>query len=275
MTINCKGNLVDLSTPKVMGIINLTPDSFYDGGKLKSDISILNRAETILNEGGTFLDVGGYSSRPGADDVPIEEELKRVIPAIEKISEKFPEAYVSIDTFRSLIAKAAVEAGACIVNDISGGNLDEHMLKTVAEIKVPYIAMHMKGTPQNMKSKTDYEDIVFEMINYFSGIIEKANSFKLHDIIIDPGFGFAKTLEQNYEVLSKLQLFSVLDRPILVGISRKSMAYKPLEKSAGDALNATTVLNTLALHKGANILRVHDVAEAVECIKITSLLDHE
>ena len=258
-----------------MGIINLTPDSFYDGGKLKSDISILNRAETILNEGGTFLDVGGYSSRPGADDVPIEEELKRVIPAIEKISEKFPEAYVSIDTFRSLIAKAAVEAGACIVNDISGGNLDEHMLKTVAEIKVPYIAMHMKGTPQNMKSKTDYEDIVFEMINYFSGIIEKANSFKLHDIIIDPGFGFAKTLEQNYEVLSKLQLFSVLDRPILVGISRKSMAYKPLEKSAGDALNATTVLNTLALHKGANILRVHDVAEAVECIKITSLLDHE
>ncbi len=273
MTINCKGKLVDLETPKVMGILNVTPDSFYDGGSLKSDADILNRTERMLNEDATFIDIGGYSSRPGGEDIKIDEELRRVIPTIEEVLKNFPEAIISIDTFRSKVAKEAVLSGAAIVNDISAGNLDKNMMFTVGSLQVPYIMMHMKGTPKNMKSQTDYKDLIHDIIFYFSQKITEVKSHNILDIIIDPGFGFAKTIAQNYEILKNLQLFKIIDKPILVGLSRKSMIYKPLNSSAKDALNATTSANTIALHKGAKILRVHDVKEAVECIKINEMLN--
>lgn len=270
MTINCKGNLIDLSVPKIMGILNCTPDSFYDGGKYKSESEILSQVEKMLNEGATFIDIGAYSSKPGADFVSEDEELQRLLPIIDLVLQHFPEALLSVDTFRSKVAKKAVENGAAIVNDISAGLLDDNMLETVAKLQVPYIMMHMKGNPQTMQSLTNYDDIVKEMTFYFSERINKARSFGLNDIIIDPGFGFAKTLEQNYEVLQKLDYFNILELPILVGVSRKSMIYKLLENSPQEALNGTSVLNTIALQKGAKILRVHDVKEAVECVKLVS-----
>ncbi len=271
MTINCKGNLIDLSIPKVMGILNTTPDSFFDGGKYKEETILLNQVEKMLTDGATFIDIGAYSSKPGANFVSEEEELNRLLPVIELVLTKFPETILSIDTFRSHVAEKAIENGAAIVNDISAGMLDEKMLETVARLQIPYIMMHMKGNPQTMQSLTNYEDVVKEMMFYFSERIHKARSFGLNDIIIDPGFGFAKTLENNYEVLQKLEYFSFLELPMLVGVSRKSMIYKLLECTPNEALNGTTVLNVLALQKGASILRVHDVKEAIECVKLIEM----
>ena len=272
-TINCKGNLIDLSQPKVMGILNLTPDSFYDGGKYRDKIEIVSQVEKMLNDGATFIDVGAYSSKPNAAFVSEEEELVRLLPIIELLIENFPDILISVDTFRSQVAQKAIQKGAVIVNDISAGMLDEKMIETVAKLDVPYIMMHMRGNPQMMQSLTNYEDIVKEMIYYFSERINVARSFGINDLIIDPGFGFAKTLEQNYEVLKNLELFSILELPLLAGISRKSMIYKTLESSPEEALNGTTILNTIALQKEAKILRVHDVKEAMECIILFNKLN--
>lgn len=268
MTINCKGRLVDLSHPKVMGILNLTPNSFYDGGKFKDEKSILVQVEKMLSEGATFIDVGAYSSKPNAEFVTELEEESRLLPILELIVKEFPETLLSVDTYRSAIAKKAVEKGACMINDISAGSLDEKMFETIASLQVPYIMMHMKGTPQTMQSLAQYQNIIKEMLFYFSEKVATARSYGINDLIIDPGFGFAKTLEQNFEVLNNLELFQMLELPILVGVSRKSMIYKTLETSAENALNGTTVLNTIALQKGAKILRVHDVKQAVECVKL-------
>jgi len=268
MTINCNGQLIDLSRPKVMGILNITPNSFYDGGKYKEEEAIVNQVGKMLDEGATFIDIGAYSSKPSAEFVSEEEEINRLVPIIKLLINKFPTILLSVDTFRSEVAKKAVENGVVIVNDISAGMLDDKMIETVSKLQVPYIMMHMRGNPQTMQSLTDYDDIAKEMIFYFSERINEARSFGLNDIIIDPGFGFAKTIDQNYEVMQKLELFSMLDLPLLVGISRKSMIYKALEISANEALNGTTVLNTIALQKGAKILRVHDVKEAMECIDL-------
>ena len=268
MTINCKGNLIDLSTPKVMGILNITPNSFYDGGKFQEKSVILNQVEKMLNEGATFIDIGAYSSKPNAEFVSEEEELQRILPVVQQIIKQFPDVIVSIDTFRAEVAKQCVLSGAALINDISAGLLDVKMLPTIAELQVPYIMMHMKGNPQTMQSLAHYDDIVKEMIYYFSERIFEARKLGINDLIVDPGFGFAKTLEQNYEVMQKLNIFKQLELPLLVGISRKSMIYKTLETSAQEALNGTTFLNAIALEKGANILRVHDVKEAVEAVKL-------
>jgi dihydropteroate synthase len=268
MTINCKGQLIDLTTPKVMGILNVTPNSFYDGGMYKSSSEMLTKVGKMLSEGATFIDVGAYSSKPSAEYVSEEEELQRIIPIINLILEYYPEALLSVDTFRSEVAKVCIENGAAIINDISAGNLDDNMLETIAKYNVPYIMMHMRGTPETMQKMTSYEDIVKEILFYFSEKVANARSFGINDLIIDPGFGFAKTLEQNYEVLQKMELFEILELPLLAGFSRKSMIYKTLQSSAEEALNGTTVLNTVALTKGANILRVHDVKEAMECVSL-------
>jgi len=268
MTINCKGQLIDLSTPKVMGILNVTPNSFYDGGKFTLSENGLSQVRKMLDEGATFIDIGAYSSKPNSEFVSEEEERNRILPVVQGILNQFPDALLSIDTFRSGIAAVCIENGAAIINDISAGNLDEKMMDVVAKYNVPYIMMHMRGTPQTMQSQTNYENIIKEMLFYFSEKVNKARSLGINDLIIDPGFGFAKTLEQNYEVLQNLELFKMLDLPLLAGISRKSMVYKPLGVTANEALNGTTVLNTIALSKGANILRVHDVKEALECVKL-------
>lgn len=273
MNINCNGILVDLSTPKVMGILNVTPNSFYDGGKHKEINSIIHQVDKMLTEGADFIDIGAYSSKPSAEFVSESEEINRLLPIINELVATFPNIILSVDTFRANVAKAAVEHGVAIVNDIAAGLLDDKMLETVAELKVPYIMMHMRGNPQTMQSHVEYDDIVKEMIFYFSERISKARSFGISDIVIDPGFGFAKTLEQNYDVLNKLELFSTLELPLLAGVSRKSMVYKVLESTPQDALNGTTVINTIALQKGAKILRVHDVKEAVECVKLINKLN--
>jgi len=272
-TINCKGTLIDLSSPKVMGIINVTPDSFYDGGKTVSSSEILFQAETMLNEGATFLDVGGYSSRPGAKDVSEHEELKRLTTAIEVILQRFPEALISVDTFRSNVAKKCIEMGAAIINDISGGTLDLDMMPIAAQLQVPYIMMHMRGTPQTMAGLTQYDNLSKEVLFYFSEKNAHARSLGINDIIADPGFGFSKTRAQNFELLNKLELFDSLSVPLLVGLSRKSTVYKTLKISPQEALNGTTVLHTIAVLKGASILRVHDVKEAMECIQLIQNLD--
>lgn len=268
MTINCNGNLIDLATPKVMGILNVTPNSFFDGGKHTNENEILNQVEKMLSDGATFIDVGAYSSKPKAEFVSEKEELERILPVIQSILKQFPEAILSVDTFRSEVARVCIENGAAMINDISAGSLDENMFEVIAKYKVPYIMMHMRGTAQTMQSLTNYDNIVKEMIFYFSEKVAKATSLGITDLILDPGFGFAKTLEQNYEVLQNIELFQMLEFPILVGVSRKSMIYKVLNSNPNDALNGTTVLNTIALIKGAKILRVHDVKEAVECIKL-------
>ena len=272
MTINCKGQLIDLASPKVMGILNVTPDSFFDGGKYSDGKPILLQVEKMLQEGATFIDIGGYSSKPNAEFVAQEEELKRVIPIVQKIIQEFPNAILSIDTFRSKVAKDSIENGAAIINDISAGNLDDKMLETVAQLQVPYIMMHLKGNPQTMQSFAHYQNILKEMLFYFSEKVALARSFGINDLIIDPGFGFAKTTQQNFEVLGKLELLQFLDLPLLVGVSRKSMIYKTLETNAEFALNGTTCLNTVSLLKGAKILRVHDVKAATECIKLLNQL---
>ncbi|HGE5774119.1 dihydropteroate synthase [Flavobacterium psychrophilum] len=273
MTINCKGQLIDLSTPKVMGILNVTPDSFYDGGRFVSEKNVLIQVENMLQDGANFIDIGGQSSKPKAAIVSIDEELKRVVSIVDLILKKFPETMISIDTFNSKVAQIAVENGAAIINDISAGNLDDNMFETIAKLQVPYIMMHMRGTPQTMQEMTNYDDLVKDILFYFSEKVAKARSFGINDLIIDPGFGFAKTLEQNFELLNKLELFEMLELPILVGVSRKSMIYKTLETTPENALNGTSVLNTISLTKGGNILRVHDVKEAVECVKLYAMLD--
>ncbi len=269
MFINCKGNLIDLTQPKVMGIINITPDSFYSGSRSTTQKEILSNTEKMLQEGATFLDLGAYSSRPGADDISVDEELDRMMPAIEIILKEFPEAVLSIDTFRAEVAESCIQAGAALVNDISAGKLDQKMLPVIAKYQVPYIMMHMKGTPQSMKDLNQYDDITADVLFYFSERIKAARDLGINDLIVDPGFGFAKNIAQNFELLSKLELFKNLELPILIGVSRKSMIWKSLDISASEALNGTTVLNTAALLKGAGILRVHDVKEAMECIKLT------
>lgn len=267
-SINCKGNLIDFSIPKVMGILNLTPDSFYDGGQHKSEKEILLHIEKMLLDGATFIDIGAYSSRPGANDISENEESSRLIPILNVVLKTFPEALISIDTFRSTIAKQVINAGACMINDISAGNLDGKMFETIAELQVPYSIMHMRGTPKNMQENVSYDNLVKDIIYYFSEKINKLRTLGVNDIIIDVGFGFSKTMDQNYELLKKLNLFSNLEIPILSGLSRKSMLYKELNISAKEALNATTIANTIAILNGSNIVRVHDVKEAMEAIKI-------
>ncbi len=272
-TINCKGTLIDLVRPRVMGIINVTPDSFYDGGATTLEHQIIKQASQMLDQGATILDVGGYSSRPGATDITEEQEIDRVIPAITAIIEAFPKALISIDSFRSNVVKQAVKAGACIANDISAGKLDPKMIETIGDLQIPYCMMHMRGTPQTMKSLTDYKNITKEVLFYFSERVAAARAHNINDIIIDPGFGFAKTTHQNFELLNHLELFESLDIPLLAGVSRKSMIYKTLDITPKKALNGTTALHMVALQKGARILRVHDVQPAIECIKLFEQLD--
>ncbi len=251
-----------------MGILNVTPDSFYDGGKYNQETALIKQAENMLEQGADFMDVGGYSSRPGATDISIEEELSRVIPVIKNLKKEFPAAIISVDTFRSRVAQAAVGEGAELVNDISGGQLDSTMVETVASLGVPYIAMHMRGTPQTMSQLTYYDNLIKEELDYFHQKVDQLKSAGVTDIIIDPGFGFAKTVEQNFELLNQLDGLTVLEKPILVGLSRKSMIWRTLKTTPEAALNGTTVLHTLALLKGASILRVHDVKEAKEVIAL-------
>ncbi len=268
MTINCKGTLIDFDTPKVMGILNITPDSFFDGGMYKNEKEILSQTEKMLTAGATFIDVGAYSSRPGAKHISEEEELSRILPVIELLVRHFSDIIISVDTFRSNVATQTISAGAAIINDISGGKMDSDMFATVAKLQVPYILMHMQGTPQNMQEKPSYQNITKELISFFAEQLFKLKQLKVNDVIIDVGFGFGKTLDHNYELLKNLSLFKSLDAPILTGVSRKSMLYKLLNSSPQEALNATSVANTIALLNGTNILRVHDVKEAVEAVKI-------
>lgn len=275
MTINCGGNLIDLTMPKVMGILNLTPDSFYDGGTYSDEKSILGQTEKMLSEGATFIDLGAYSSRPGADHITEGEELRRMLPAVKLLLNEFPEVLLSVDTFRTKVARRSLEAGTVIINDISAGKQDDEMLGTVARFRAPYIMMHMRGNPKTMQGQTDYEDLVLEIRKYFSGRIVAARSLGIHDIIIDPGFGFSKTRRQNFDLLQHLDLFRTFGLPVLAGLSRKSMIYRTLGGNADSALNGTTALNMLALEKGAKILRVHDVKEAMECVKLYEELYHK
>ncbi len=270
MTLNCNGQLIDLSTPKVMGILNLTPDSFYDGGKYRDEKSILDQTESMLKEGACFIDAGAYSSRPGADHIPVEEELSRIVPVVELLLKHFPGILISIDTFRSKVAGECLEAGAALINDISAGHLDPLMMETVAKARVPYIMMHMKGTPQTMKEMNTYSDLIGDMRFYFSERLAAARALGLHDLVIDPGFCFAKNIAQNFELLRRLPLFRTFGVPILAGLSRKSMIYKVLGITPAEALNGTTALHMVALQAGANILRAHDVKEAVECVTLFS-----
>lgn len=271
-SINCKGKLIDLNTPKVMGILNITPDSFYDGGSYKNEQDILKQAEKMLADGATFIDVGAYSSRPGAKDISVDEECSRLIPVVELLVKTFPDILLSIDSFRAKLVSEAVSAGAALVNDISAGLLDEQMLQTVSELQVPYILMHMRGTPQTMKTRTQYEDLIQEVILYLSERVAAARALGISDIVVDPGLGFAKTVSQNFELLNATNQFQILDLPMLIGLSRKSMITKILDIDAQSALNGTTVLNTIALQKGASILRVHDVKEAMEAVKLYEAL---
>ena len=273
MTINLNGNLMDLSTPKIMGILNVTPDSFYDGGMFDSNKKILDHVEKMLTDGADIIDVGGYSSRPGAKEVKLKDEIKRVVPAIELIKKEFNETIISVDTFRSEVALQAVNSGASIINDISGGDLDPNMFNCVAELNVPYIIMHMQGNPKNMQNNPLYENVIVEIIENLSKKVFEATEAGVIDVIIDPGFGFGKTIEHNYKILSELSFFKELDCPILVGLSRKSMIYSLLDEKPENVLNGTTCLNTVSILNGANILRVHDVKEAKEVIKLTNFLN--
>ncbi|WP_299151501.1 dihydropteroate synthase [uncultured Dokdonia sp.] len=272
MTINCNGKLIDLTTPKVMGILNLTPDSFYDGGKYGDIDAAISQVEVMLSDGATFIDVGAYSSRPGATDISVEEEERRLIPVVRQLVTTFSEIVISVDTFRASVAKKAIEAGAAVVNDISAGMLDDDMMAVVGALQVPYIMMHMRGTPQTMKQLTTYDNFLKEMMYYFSERVAVAKSHKINDLIIDPGFGFAKTTAQSFELLNNLDVLEAFEVPVLAGVSRKSMIYKTLDVTADNALNGTTVLNTVAISKGARILRVHDVKEAMEVISLSNAL---
>lgn len=272
MTINCKGKLLNLDSPIVMGILNITPDSFFDGGRYSSEKQILIKCEHYLNEGASIIDIGGYSSRPNAIHISVEEEITRVIPAIKLVIQQFPDAILSVDTFRSEVAKAALNEGAAIINDISGGDLDSLMYEVVKAYKAPYIMMHMRGTPQTMQKQTSYQNMVKEVTLELAKKVTLLKTMGIADIIIDPGFGFAKTIPQNFELLNSLELFSIIETPVLVGLSRKSMIYETLNIDAAQSLNGTTALHMIALQKGATILRVHDVKEAKECIALFKAL---
>ena len=267
-SINCNGKLIDFDTPKVMGILNSTPDSFFDGGIYKDIDAMLRQTEKMLQEGATFIDIGAYSSKPNAKKVDEKEELDRITPIIKTLVKEFPHILISADTFRSKVAKECVQLGACMINDISAGSLDKNMFATVAELQVPYILMHMQGTPQTMQVHPTYKDVISDILYYFSKKISELRALKVNDIIIDVGFGFGKTSAHNFELLRELKLFETFELPLLVGLSRKSMLYKLLETTPQKALNATTVANTIALLNGATILRVHDVKEAIEAIKV-------
>lgn len=273
-SINIKGQLLDFSTPWVMGILNVTPDSFYEGSRKQSEEQIIARAQQIIDEGGTVIDIGAQSSNPKSEFLSPQVEIERLDFALKIINKHFPNTILSVDTFYADVARFAVEEhGVAIVNDVSGGNLDKEMFTTVAKLNVPYILMHMRGTPQTMQELTQYKDLVQDIFYYFSEKVAQLNHLGVNDIIIDPGFGFSKTVDQNYELMASLRGFSIFDLPLLVGISRKSMIYKLLDTSPTESLNGTTTLNTFALLNGANILRVHDVKEAVEAVRITRKLD--
>ncbi len=267
-TLNCGGKIINLSSPLVMGVMNITPDSFYDGGRYKNPLNAVTHAGELLSAGASIIDMGAASSRPGTSIIAPEAEQKRLMPALKAVVKQYPEAIISIDTYHSSTAKMAIEAGAHMINDISAGNLDPAMFKTIANLQVPYIMMHMQGTPDNMQHNPVYKHLVKEIANFFSEKLEHLKQLGVHDILIDPGFGFGKTLEQNYQLLGSLDYFSIFDLPLVVGVSRKSMVNKVLGVKPSEALNGTTVLHTLALGKGAGILRVHDVKEAAEAIKI-------
>jgi len=268
-TINLDGRLIDLSKPVVMGILNVTPDSFYDGGRYETERKISQRAEEILEQGATIIDIGALSTRPGKEEISTKEEIDRLLPAVKAVKKAFPEAPVSIDTFRSWVAlKVIEECGPCIVNDVSGGSFDVHMFDIVGKLGVPYILMHMQGTPLQMEKKPVYEDIIRDISMFFTDRVKKLTSAGVKDVILDPGFGFGKTMDHNYELLNRLDSFKVFQLPLLVGVSRKSMIHKLLGLKPEDALNGTTVVNTLALMGGTDILRVHDVREAVEAVRI-------
>lgn len=270
-TLNLRGNLLDLAHPRVMGILNITPDSFYEGSRRQGARELLQQAEKMLHEGADILDVGGYSSRPGARDISEEEEWQRVGLATQLLVRHFPEASLSIDTFRAEVARKAVLEGAAMINDISGGELDTAMFETVAQLQVPYILMHMRGTPQNMKELNQYNHLLHDIFDYFASKLNKLRLLGVNDIVLDPGFGFAKNIAQNYELLQNMGYFSALGVPVLAGLSRKSLIYKKLNIKATAALNGTTVLNTISLIQGASILRVHDVKEAAEAVKLYNL----
>ncbi|WP_461634048.1 dihydropteroate synthase [Labilibaculum euxinus] len=271
LSIKCGDRSINFEKPLVMGILNLTPDSFYDGGSYLNKTAILKRSEQILSEGAEIIDLGAYSTRPGAAEVSAEEEILRMIPAVECIRKEFPNVILSIDTFRAEVAKRTVtDFGTCIINDISGGTMDDKMFSVIGELKVPYIMMHIKGTPQTMQQNPVYHHLVNDMLAFFRSQIKSLNEFGAKDIIIDPGFGFGKTLDHNYEIIANLQEFNQLNLPILIGVSRKSMIYKFLGGDPSTSLNGTTALNMMALDQGADILRVHDVKEAVECVKLYS-----
>lgn len=267
-TLNCKGRLLVIEKPVVMGILNITPDSFYSGSRVQQLDDILSKAEQMISEGAAILDIGGQSTKPGSDRLTAAEELQRVIPAIHQIKEKFPETFLSIDTYHSTVAKEAVAAGADIVNDISAGEMDRQMISTVAALHVPYIAMHMKGTPANMQQNPVYEDVTKEVVDYFIQKLNECKQAGITDIIIDPGFGFGKTIQHNFQLLKKLEAFQIFHIPVMAGLSRKSTIWKTLNTVPEEALNGTTVLNTIALTKGASILRVHDIKEAMEAIEL-------
>jgi dihydropteroate synthase len=272
-TLNCKGRLLEIESPIVMGIINVTPDSFYEGSRNTSVDAALKLAEQMMAEGATILDIGGQSTRPGSRQLSVQQEMDRVLPVIEKLSKQTPHSIISIDTFDSKIAKAAVAAGASIVNDISGGLLDDHMLSTVASLNVPYICMHMKGSPQTMQKLADYKNVVNQVMEYFVERITACKNAGIKDVIIDPGFGFAKMIQHNFQLLRSLEAFSIFNKPVLLGVSRKSTIYKTLNTTADEALNGTTVLHTIGLQKGASILRVHDVKPAMECIRLLNAMN--
>lgn len=272
-TINLNGRLIDLSTPVVMGILNVTPDSFYDGGKYETEKLILQRAEEILEQGATIIDIGALSTRPGTEEISAQEELDRLLPAVRAVKKAFPEAFVSIDTFRSWVALNVIEeCGPCIVNDVSGGNFDVNMFNIIGKLDVPYILMHMLGTPLQMEKHPVYEDVVRDISMFFTDRVKKLTTAGVKDVILDPGFGFGKTLAHNYELLNRLDSFKVFQLPLLVGVSRKSMIHKLLGLKAEDALNGTTIVNTLALVGGADLLRVHDVRVAVEAVRILNMI---
>lgn len=270
--IHCGGKLLDLSTPKVMGILNVTPDSFYPESRLMNEAEVLQLAEQMRQDGAAILDVGGLSTRPGAEEISVDEELHRVIPAIRKILKEFPDAIVSIDTFRSKVAEEAVAAGATMVNDISAGRLDADFLTTIAKLKIPYVLMHMQGTPQTMQENPSYESVVNDVFNFLKKRLIQLNRLGIHDIILDPGFGFGKSVEHNYQLLQHLSVLRTLGLPVLAGLSRKSMICKVLHVNPANALNGTTALHAVALLQGAKILRVHDVKEAVETIELMAAL---
>ena len=271
MNINIRGELYSLKSPKVMGILNLTPDSFFDGGKFFSEKKILTHVVSMIENGMDILDIGGYSSRPGAKNISVKEEEQRVIPILKILRKEFKDLIISVDTYRAEIARKSIENGADIINDISAGEIDEEIMNIVSNYNTPYIIMHMKGTPQTMQKNPNYDDVCKEIISYLAQRVKKAREYKINDLIIDPGFGFGKTLEHNYEILSNLHHFEMIDLPLLVGFSRKSMITKALNIEKEFALNGTSILNTIALIKGAKILRVHDVREAKECINLYNL----